>query len=344
MSENGERSPLAFQYPAGVVFSRFVADAVLRIEAGALNEGKLDALARSLGVTARHLRRAMQTELGVSPIELAQSTRLALARRVIQETSLSMTEIAYASGFRSLRRFNALYAAMYGEPPAALRARTERGNSSGSIALRIEYERPLDWEAMRERISARQIPGVERFDRFAYARTLRFGARRGWIAVYPRVNQRALIAEIATALLPNVMSIVARLRALFDLDASGAKKPRAFDGFEFAAIAICGAEAIGKLVPKICPRYELPYAKLTHLPFSANLIARAGKPNALLPLAKAVSSGKLALDPTSDAQPLEAQLAELGLEPHAIAKITDVLTQHVAKRRMKWTRRSSASF
>ena len=342
MSENGQRPRSGSTTLPCVVFSRFVADAVLRIEAGALNEGRLDALARSLGVNARHLRRAMQTELGVSPIELAQSTRLALARKMLDETSLPMTEIAYASGFRSVRRFNALYAAMHGEPPSALRARTERGTSSGSIALRIEYERPLDWEAMREQISARQIAGVERFDRFAYARTLCCGTRRGWIAVYPRVNQRALIAEIATALLPNVMSIVARLRALFDLDAASAKKPRTFDGFEFAAVAICGAEAIAKLVPTICARYELPYAKLTHLPFSAKQIARAGTPNALLPLARAVSSGRLALEPTSDAQPLEAQLAELGLEPHAIAKIVGVLTQHVAKRRMKWTRKSSA--
>jgi len=342
MAENGER-PCARSSTLPHVSSRFVADAVLRIEAGALTEGKLDALARSLGVAERHLRRAMQAELGVSPIELAQSSRLALARRLIEETSLPMTEIAYASGFRSLRRFNALFAAMHGEPPSSLRARSERDDSSGSIALRLEYERPLDWEAMREQISARHIAGVERFDRFAYARTLRIGAKRGWIAVYPRVNQRALIAEISIALLPQVMSIVAHLRTLFDLDSATTKNARAYDGFEYAALAVCGADAVAKLVKTICPRYDLPCAQLTHLPFSAKLIARTGTPKALVPLARAVNAGALSLEPTSDPRPLEAQLRELRIEPDAIAKITAVLTQHVTKRKMKWTRRSSAS-
>jgi AraC-like DNA-binding protein len=342
MSENGER-PCARSSTLPHVFSRFVADAVLRIEAGALNQGSLDALARSLGVAARHLRRAMQAELGASPIELAQSSRLALARRLVEETSLPMTEIAYASGFRSLRRFNALFAAMHGEPPSSVRARSERPGQSGSIALRIEYERPLDWEAMRQQIGARQIAGVERFDRFAYTRTLRVGAKRGWIAVYPRVNHRALIAEISLALLPQAMSIVARLRMLFDLDSAATRRARAYDGFEYAAIAVCGAEAVATLVAKICPRYDLPYAQLTHLPFSAKLIARTGTPKALVPLARAVDAGALSLEPTSDPRRLETQLRELRIEPEAAAEIATVLTQQVTKRRMQWTRKSSVS-
>lgn len=326
-----------------MVFSPFVADAVIRIEAGALNEGSIDDLSRALGVTARHLRRAMQAELGVSPIELAQSSRLALARRLIEETSLPITEIAFASGFRSLRRFNALFASAHGESPSELRKRAGESGSSEGIALRIEYHGALDWEAMREAISARQIAGVERFDRFAYTRTLRWGAKKGWVAVYPRVNQRALIAEISVALVPYVMAIVARLRALFDLDAPGEKRPRAFDGFEAAAIAVCGVDVIARLVPKICARYPLPYAKLTHLPFSAKAIVGAGKPKALLPLANAVKRGELTLEPTADPSALRKALAELGVDARAIDALTDRLTQQVTKRRLRWTQRSSAS-
>ena len=87
--------------------STIVAERLLRIDEGALGDGSLEALARDLGVTSRHLRRAVHAELGISPIELAQSRRLALAKQLLHDTPLSMTEIALSSGFGSIRRFNA---------------------------------------------------------------------------------------------------------------------------------------------------------------------------------------------------------------------------------------------
>src|SRR5688572_17240008 len=100
---------------------RLVRAAVSRIEAGCLQDGSVESLAGELGVTPRHLRRAMEAELGVSPIELAQSRRLALAKQLLHDTQLPLTEVAFASGFSSVRRFNALFRERFGRPPGSLR-------------------------------------------------------------------------------------------------------------------------------------------------------------------------------------------------------------------------------
>src|SRR5437870_539748 len=89
--------------------SRLAALAASRIEDGALTDSSLSVLAEDLGVSDRHLRRAILAEFGVSPVELAQTQRLLLAKRLLTDTSLSITEVAFASGFGSLRRFNALF-------------------------------------------------------------------------------------------------------------------------------------------------------------------------------------------------------------------------------------------
>jgi AraC family transcriptional regulator of adaptative response / DNA-3-methyladenine glycosylase II len=104
--------------------ARVVAAAAARIAAGALDdadEGGLEALASELGVSGRHLRRAVRAELGVSPLALAQSRRLALAETLVRETRLPLAEVAFRSGFRSIRRFNAAFQARCGSTPSALR-------------------------------------------------------------------------------------------------------------------------------------------------------------------------------------------------------------------------------
>jgi AraC family transcriptional regulator of adaptative response / DNA-3-methyladenine glycosylase II len=251
--------------------SRVVAAALRLIEEGALSDGKtIDELARSLGVSDRHLRRAMQAELGVSPLALAESRRLALARQLIVDSALPMTEVAFASGYRSVRRFNAAVRARYGRAPGAMRRARPDGRvvrletATDTVTVTLQFRPPYDWGAMLAYLGAHAIAGVELVREGAYLRTAAVGAHRGWLAVTADPKRSALRATIATSLLAGLPTIVARLRRLLDLDARPAaiaahlaRDPRlarhvrarpglrvtgAFDPFEAATRAIVGQQ------------------------------------------------------------------------------------------------------
>ena len=124
--------------------------AARRIEAGALNDGgSLDELAGDLGLSARQLRRAVKQEFGVSPIELAQTQRLLLAKQLLSESNLPITQVAFASGFESVRRFNALFRSHYRLTPTTCGAWQGRA--------------PATWCASRWPIGRRST-GVHCFD------------------------------------------------------------------------------------------------------------------------------------------------------------------------------------
>jgi len=109
---------------------RLVRDAAARIDRGFLDTHSVEELASELRVTSRHLRRAMDAELGLQPVALAQERRLARAKELVETTSLPLTEIAFAAGFRSIRRFNELFRKRFGHSPRGVRrtrARTSRG-------------------------------------------------------------------------------------------------------------------------------------------------------------------------------------------------------------------------
>lgn len=221
---------------------RLVEQAVARIDAGFLNEGSLDELAEVLGVTGRHLRRAIRTELGVTAVALAQSRRLALAKQLLQDTALPLAEVAFASGFASVRRFNALFQARFGRPPSALRREHATEGAPAAIVLRLDYRAPLDWDALLGFLAARAIPGAEEVTAGTYRRTVRIAAASGWVEVQrdPALSVppvavattpasplddmtpaplRGLRATVSLSLASVLMQVVARLRDLFDLDA-----------------------------------------------------------------------------------------------------------------------------
>ena len=116
---------------------RIAAAAAARIEEGALSGEGVEALAREFGITGRHLRRVVEAEFGVSPVELAQTQRLLLAKRLLTDSSLSMTKVAFASGFGSLRRFNALFRARYRLKPRDIRRRN--ATASSTITCDLAY-------------------------------------------------------------------------------------------------------------------------------------------------------------------------------------------------------------
>lgn len=255
------------------------ATAAGRIAAGALNEGSLSDLAASLGVTERHLRRALRREAGVSPVALAQTHRLLLAKQLLADTRLSVTEVAYASGFQSLRRFHAVWQERYGLSPTALRRGTgPTVSSSGSgsprdtVRLALAYRAPLAWHALLAEVQRDALPGVETVGGGRYARTVRLGGHEGVVSVALSARARrtgpSLDVDVSLSLLPVLMPLLARLRRLFDLDAEpavidaalarggfakhihrcpGLRLPGAADGFE-AALGIVLADVPGARV------------------------------------------------------------------------------------------------
>src|SRR6202522_4704093 len=208
-----ERAPGLPQVDA---FSRLVGAAMAGIEEHALSSAGVGQLAASLGVSDRHLRRVTEAELGVSPIELAQTQRLLLAKRLLGDTRLSQTEIAFASGFGSVRRFNALFKSRYGLSPRAM-----RGTASPAEGLhcQLEFRPPFAWSRLLDYLGRRAIPGVEMADATHYRRTVAIDRHQGWIAVSQGKKENALKVEISPSLTPVIGAVIARVKRLFDLAA-----------------------------------------------------------------------------------------------------------------------------
>jgi AraC family transcriptional regulator, regulatory protein of adaptative response / DNA-3-methyladenine glycosylase II len=236
------RPELAPGHAAVDAVDMLVARAAQQIGEGALNTRSIEDLAATFGVSARHLRRALEARLGVSPIELAQSRRLALAKQLLHDTALPLTAIAFAAGFGSVRRFNAVFARRMGAPPSALRRRhvtagdaQRRAGSAGvragargtarggDLALRLDYRAPYDWAHLLAFLRGRAIPGVELVEDDRYRRVVHLDGHAGEIAVAQRcrtaANRDALELVVSPSLLPVLMPLVARVRRMFDLDA-----------------------------------------------------------------------------------------------------------------------------
>ena len=144
--------------------SNTVSRGLALIDLGALDEGDVTALGNRLGVGDRHLRRLFRQHLGASPIAIAQTRRVLLAKQLLHETSLPMTEVAFAAGFGSVRRFNETFQKLYGCPPGDLRRMNGPEVStrpSGEVQLLLRYHPPYDWPAMLEFLRRRAIPGIE---------------------------------------------------------------------------------------------------------------------------------------------------------------------------------------
>ncbi len=264
--------------------SNTVSRALVLIEAGALDEGDVETLAGRLGVGGRQLRRLFRQHLGASPIAVAQTRRLLLAKQLIHETSLSMTEVALASGFGSVRRFNETFQQLYDRPPIALRRATLAcASATSAVTLKLPYKPPYDWAAMLAFLAPRAIPGVEVIEGGAYARAIAIGGAKGAFIVRPAANNR-LAVTVQFPKLEALPAIIARVRRLFDLAADplaigdhlsqdahlaplvatrpGLRVPGAWDGFEVGVRAILGQQitvtAAIRIAGKIAAQYGAP--------------------------------------------------------------------------------------
>jgi AraC family transcriptional regulator of adaptative response / DNA-3-methyladenine glycosylase II len=277
-----------------------------RIAAGALNDGDVEGLADEVGLSSRQLRRVLLQHFGVTPVELAQTQRLLFAKKLLQETQMLMADIAYAAGFGSVRRFNALFTERYGIAPGAIRraaTKTDTG-ARDALTLRLAYRPPFHWQRILGYLSGRAIPGVEAAQSDAYLRSVRIGDAAGWIRVTQLAAKHQLELEVAPALATVLMPLLARVRAQFDLDANpavieahlrqdtllaarieampGLRVPGAFDAFELAVravlgqqISVAGATTLsGRLVARFGAPVDTPFPVITdHFPHAEIMAA-----------------------------------------------------------------------
>ncbi|HET6679665.1 MAG TPA: AlkA N-terminal domain-containing protein [Gemmatimonadaceae bacterium] len=246
---------------------------IRRIDEGMLDGGEgLERIAEKFGWSSRQIRRMVQREFGVSPMQLVQTRRLLLAKQLLTETGLAIGEVAFASGFASLRRFNDAFSAHYGMPPSRFRRSTSdaaRGDSQAdALTLQLGFRAPFDWQGLLRFLGARAIPGIERVTSDAYARTVRLGGHAGRVEVRRHPMRDTLLVALSPSLLPVLPALLGRLRQLFDLAARpdviaahlaadpllagavrltpGVRVPGAFDGFEMAVRAILGQQVTVK--------------------------------------------------------------------------------------------------
>ncbi len=311
--------------------SNTVSRALALIELGALDEADVATLAGRLGVGERQLRRLFREHLGASPIAVAQTRRVLLAKQLIHETRLPMAEIAFASGFGSIRRFNETFRTLFGRPPGALRRSGEADVSAGprgEVRLLLRYQPPYDWDAMLSFLAARAIPGVEHVAGREWQRSIEIDGDQGTVSVRPH-ESHALSAAICFPKLTALPVIIGRLRRVFDLAADplaiashlvhdpalapllkarpGLRVPGAWDGFELAVRAVLGQQitvvAARRLAGRLVAAYGAPLAEpageLTHVfprpePLASADLTTLGMPRARATALSAVAAALIA--------------------------------------------------
>jgi AraC family transcriptional regulator, regulatory protein of adaptative response / DNA-3-methyladenine glycosylase II len=197
-----------------------VCRAVQLIIAGLLDESGEEALGSRLGVSARHLRRMFHEHLGVTPDQFARSRRAHFARRLLDDTDLGVAEIAFASGFGSLRQFNRAMREIFRASPRALRDRRRRGDrlaADGGLVLRLPFTPPYDWEAMSTYLGAYAVPGVESVEDGVYRRTISLDGEPGLLEIGPGGDDH-LILRAHLPFWEGVIHVVDRAVRLVGLD------------------------------------------------------------------------------------------------------------------------------
>jgi AraC family transcriptional regulator, regulatory protein of adaptative response / DNA-3-methyladenine glycosylase II len=190
------------------------------IAQGALDEAGVETLAARLGVSSRHLSRLFRRHLGALPTAVAQTRRLHFAKQLISDTNLSMAEVALASGFRSIRRFNDVFREFYGRPPSELRRLGARaGVAEGEYVFRLAFRPPYGWDTLLGFLAPRSVPGVEQVRDGVYRRTLAIQAHHGLLEVRPAPGEHALRVHIRFPKPECLLQIIARVRVMFDLAA-----------------------------------------------------------------------------------------------------------------------------
>jgi AraC family transcriptional regulator of adaptative response / DNA-3-methyladenine glycosylase II len=327
----------------------------------------VEALARRLGISDRHLRRIFEQHLGVSPLQYLQTRRLLSAKQLLADTALPVTQVALISGFGSVRRFNAAFMAHYGLSPGALRR--EGVPRPAACEVRLGYRPPYDLDAMLGFFRTRAIAGVEAVGERELSRTLALDAAgqrwEGWLTVSFDEPHSQLLLQVSDSLLGVLPLVIRRVRAAFDLDADphainarlhgsfplgdGLRVPGALSGYELAVRAVLGQQitvaAARTLAQRLVHRFgaplETPHAGLTRLFPTPEILAAAEgdalgqlgivrqRQAAIVAIARAVAEGRLSLHPGADVAVTTTALKEL-------PGIGDWTAQYIAMRALRW--------
>ncbi len=265
----------------------------------------IERLAARLGISGRHVRRIFDRHFGVTPVQYLQTRRLLNAKQLLTDTDLTMTRVAFVSGFASVRRFNACFLQHYGLSPSRLRSNVGSRPEGGSL-IRLGYRPPYDVAAMLEFFAKRQIAGVEsvtaQVAAQSIARTVRLRngktEHKGWLVASFDQTRNQLLLRCGDSLREILPLLIPRVRALLDLDADprainavlhdafpegdGLRVPGTMDGLELAVRAVLGQQitvaAARTLAQRLVERFgepiETPVPGLTRLFPSAQVLAR----------------------------------------------------------------------
>jgi AraC family transcriptional regulator of adaptative response / DNA-3-methyladenine glycosylase II len=352
--------------------SRTLADTAARAIEHSVHSGEpssIPALAARMGVTDRHLRRIFQATHGVSPHDYLSTQRLLLAKHLLTDTTQPVTQVALASGFDSLRRFNAAFAERYRFNPTQLRREGAAPGDAGT-ALRLAYRPPYDVHAMLDFFRLREVRGVEQVEGLTVRRTvgwLHRGQRvSGWVSSRFVPEKNEVHVNASASLTPVLGALMQRVRQALDLDADpalidpalsllpvplrpGTRLPGVMDGFEGAVRVILGQQVTVKaartLVQRLVDRFgepiATPFPALTHVFPQAQAIAAADpevigrlgivrqRVKALQALAAAMADGTLALHRGA---PLEGTMETL----RALPGVGEWTAQVIAMRALAW--------
>lgn len=347
--------------------SNTVSRALRLIDMGALDDGDLEGLAGRLGVGGRHLRRLFKQHLGASPVSVAQTRRVLLAKQLIHDTRLPMAEIALASGFGSVRRFNETFLQLYGRPPRELRRETGEDvlHDGGEIIVRLRCKSPYDWGSMLAFFAQRAIGGLETVENGVYSRVISVDGVVGRVALSigeaDEIHARISIPDLTV--LPVV---IARLRRVFDLgvdpdainavlgeDATlapliaarpGLRSPGAWDVFEMAVRAVLGQQitvgGAATLGARLCTRLGEPSDLgdgLSHAFPTSEAVSTADLTDLGLPRRRAETLNRLAAAFIADPALLSPQqsLEEAVKALCAISGVGPWTAQYVALRALR---------
>ncbi len=317
--------------------SNTVSRALALMADGALDgdHGNVAVLSERLGVGERQLRRLFHEHLGASPVAVAQTRRVLFATQLIHDTRMSMTEVALAAGFGSIRRFNEVFRMLYRRPPSAIRLGNVATAAPGEagVTLRLRYRPPYDWESMLAHLQAHAIPGIEVVENGSYQRTVEIDGCAGWVRVSHLPQHHSLGVAICFSDVRALPAIVTRVRRLFDTGADigaieehlscdpllaqlvaqrpGLRAPGGWDGFELAVRAILGQQVsvasarrlAGRLVAcrgRRVPAGHFGHPGLSHVFPAAHVIAAARSLRLDMPAARQAALKALAQATVAD--------------------------------------------